>query len=335
MNRILISLTVLLVSLMVPLNVCLADSEVASQRSGGQRANADNVVYEDWQDTTRNRTVPVKIYLPPEDGKKHPVVIFSHGLGGSREAAVYLGKHWSSAGYLSIFVQHAGSDSSVWQAQRGQGQARIMASLKTAANGQELMNRINDIKFVLDEIASHNSETGVLQGKCDLDKIAIAGHSFGAGTSMAIAGQTYGVGARSLSAADPRVKCAIYLSAPANLRGRTAQEVFGNIKIPGLLMTGTEDDSPINDTKAADRRTPYDGMTAPHQYLVIFNGGDHMLFNGATRRAQRPGDAQMLSEIEKVTTAFLDAYLRGDKQQQAWLDKDAAAYLTDAKFEHK
>jgi predicted dienelactone hydrolase len=325
----------LLVSLMVPLNACLADSEVSSQRSGAQRANADNVVYEDWQDTTRNRTVPVKIYLPQEDGKKHPVIIFSHGLGGSRDGAVYLGKQWSSHGYLCIFVQHPGSDSSVWQDQRGQGQARIIASLKTAANGQELLNRINDIKFVLDEIARRNDDEGVLQRKCDLDRIAISGHSFGAGTSMAMAGQTYGGGARVLSAADPRIKCAIYLSAPANLHGRTAQAVFGSIKIPGLLMTGTEDDSPINDTRAADRRIPYDGMTAPHQYLVIFNGGDHMIFNGATRRAQRPGDAQMISEIEKVTTAFLDAYLRGDKQQQAWLDKDARAYLTDAKFEHK
>lgn len=337
MNRIIICLSLVMVQFFWVNAASRADSERGGilQRNGRAETGADNVIYEDWIDAKRNRTVPVKIYLPKSDGKPSPVVIFSHGLGGTRDAAQYLGQRWSSAGYLCIFVQHPGSDDSVWQGTRGQGEQAFLASMRGAANGEQLLARVYDIKFVLDELERRNNQRGVLQGKCNLDEIAITGHSFGAGTSMAIAGESYAPAGRTISMADPRVKAAIYLSAPPDLHGRTPQEVFGGIKIPGLLMTGTEDTTPIRETKPEERRLPFDGMTAKHQYLVIFNGGDHMIFNGATRRAPRKGDAQMISEIERLTTAFLDAYLRGDKQEQAWLDKDAASYLTDASLERK
>lgn len=61
-----------------------------------------------------------------------------------------------------------------------------------------------------------------------------------------------------------------------------------------------------------------------------------MIFNGARHRAERPGDKQMLAEIERVTTAFLQAYLCDNKEQRNWLDKKAAAYVSsDAKMEQK
>jgi predicted dienelactone hydrolase len=203
-------------------------------------------------------------------------------------------------------------------------------------NGQTFEARLEDVKFVLDELGRLNKEQGSLQGKLDLSRIAMSGHSYGANTSMTMAGQRYGVSGREQSFADARVKCAIYLSAPVVLRGRSPQEVFGGIKIPGLLMTGTEDNSPVGDTTAAMRRLPFDGMTGPNQYLVIFNGGDHMLFAGAVRRQQTEADARMLPEIERVTTAFLDAYLNGDKSAKQWLNTETSKYLgQDATFERK
>src|ERR1700712_4732620 len=57
-----------------------------------------------WHDAARNRDVPVKIYYPKTDAGKEsgrsPVIIFSHGLGGSREGYSYLGEHWASCGYI-------------------------------------------------------------------------------------------------------------------------------------------------------------------------------------------------------------------------------------------
>ena len=56
----------------------------------------------DWHDAKRNRAVPVKIYFPKDSVGALPIVIFSHGLGGSRDGYEYLGRHWAGCGYASV-----------------------------------------------------------------------------------------------------------------------------------------------------------------------------------------------------------------------------------------
>jgi predicted dienelactone hydrolase len=51
-------------------------------------------------DAARNRDIPVRIYLPV-NGKPEPVVLFSHGLGGSRAGGEYLGEQWAARGYAA------------------------------------------------------------------------------------------------------------------------------------------------------------------------------------------------------------------------------------------
>jgi predicted dienelactone hydrolase len=66
-------------------------------------------------DSARKRDIPIRVYIP--SGKSPgPVVLFSHGLGGSREGSAYLGKHWAGHGYWAVFLQHPGSDTSAWPA---------------------------------------------------------------------------------------------------------------------------------------------------------------------------------------------------------------------------
>jgi predicted dienelactone hydrolase len=301
---------------------------------GGERSAG--IVYQDWQDAQRGRQLPIKIYLPKSGSAPYPVVIFSHGLGGSREAAVYLGDYWSQHGYLGVFVQHPGSDTGVWQQGGVQGREAILQRMKAAANGKNLVDRAQDIKFVLDELQRRNQNDPVLKNQLDLGKIALAGHSFGAGTTLAIAGQKFGSAGKNLDIADKRVKAAIYLCPP--VMGKAApEETYGNIQIPGLLVTGTEDISPINDTKAEDRRIPFDGMKSPHQYLVNFVGADHATFGGRAFRAAKEGDERFHDMTDKVTTEFLDATLKGDASAWHWLDSpEVTAYLGKAAvFERK
>ena len=66
------------------------------------------------KDEGRNREIPIRVYLPARTSPQ-PVLLFSHGLGGSREGYAYLGKHWAAQGYVAVFLQHPGSDSSVWR----------------------------------------------------------------------------------------------------------------------------------------------------------------------------------------------------------------------------
>jgi len=63
-----------------------------------------------WHDAARSRDLPVKLYFPIEGAGPFPVIIFSHGVGGSREAFTYLGETWASHGYVAVFLQHPGTD---------------------------------------------------------------------------------------------------------------------------------------------------------------------------------------------------------------------------------
>ena len=95
------------------------ESPVASVLPAASLAqDAVNVQNFDWQDTVRNRAVPVRLYLPDEalsSTKPVPLIVFSHGLGGSRNGYQYLGRYWASHGYASLHVQHIGSDNSLWR----------------------------------------------------------------------------------------------------------------------------------------------------------------------------------------------------------------------------
>ena len=69
----------------------------------------------EWTDTRRDREIPVRIYHPKDAEGKLAIVIFSHGLGGSRDGYRYLGTHWAGHGYVSVHLQHKGSDTAVWK----------------------------------------------------------------------------------------------------------------------------------------------------------------------------------------------------------------------------
>jgi hypothetical protein len=115
--------------------------------------------------------------------------------------------------------------------------------------------------------------------------------------------------------------------------------VWGAIHIPVMSLTGTEDADPIGrGTKPSDRVIPFQSIRGVDQVLVVFDGGDHMLFSGRTEPGRDTArDARYHADIERVTRAFLDAFLRGDAAQQAWLmDGGAAAALKgDARVEVK
>lgn len=329
----------------------------ANARAGETVSEAVATDFQDWNDAKRNRTVPVKLYVPTaKQNGPSPVLIFSHGLGGSREAAQYLGEYLAAKGYICVHIQHPGSDTEVARnaimsdkgalkgglrgIRSGLGKSQfsgVRAELSKAANGQNLILRVQDVSFVIDELERRNKTDPLLAGRLDLSKIAVAGHSFGAGTALAICGQNYGTAAHPKTATDPRVKAGIYLSAPVNLHGRTLSEVYSTVKVPGIVMTGTEDNSPIGNTSAADRRIPFDGISAPHQYLVNFTGGDHAIFGGRSFRAKKSGDEGFHQQINQMVGAFLDAYLRSDKDAKAWLDGNGAKdyFAKSATFERK
>jgi predicted dienelactone hydrolase len=277
----------------------------------------------DWHDKARDRDVPVKIYAPATGAGPFPVIVFSHGLGGSRNSYEYLGRHWASWGYVSVHVDHEGSDTA----------ALRKGDVKDAIGARNALARPLDVRFVLDQLETLNQGGSPLSHRLDLSRVGMAGHSFGSWTTMAVAGQA--LGPRGSSFADPRVKAAVAMS--SSIPQSDFDGAYRNVHIPILHMTGTLDDSPIGETKAAERRVPYDHVHGVEQYLVTFQGGDHMIFSGRLHGEQRPKDPLFRSLILQGTTAFWDAYLQGDAKAKTWLGGGgyAAALGTDGKLESK
>lgn len=278
-----------------------------------------------WEDRARSRIIPVKVYFPDDVAGKLPVILFSHGLGGSRQGYAFLGRNWASHGYVSVHIQHSGSDDSVW---RGSPASEIMDRLREASrNPRAAQDRYQDVKFALDQLtelhrsAKLDGEPNPLAGRLDLDRIGMAGHSFGALTTLAAVGQLVGMPRADHS--DPRIRAAIPMSAPVPAWRLNLDQDYAAIRVPLMHMTGTLDDSPIGGTRAADRRIPFDRIEHAEQFLIIFRGGDHMIFGGRSgmlgRLSERSKDAEFHRLILAASLAFWDAYLREDAEARRWL----------------
>lgn len=280
----------------------------------GEDSGAVQVTDYTWHDATRDRDVPVRIYAPKVVGGPLPVIFFSHGLGGSREGYSYLGQYWAAHGYISVHVQHLGSDSSLLQTERP------MRSMKEAmSNPDNLVNRPKDISFAIDQVTALNSVTGPWQHRFDLNHIGVSGHSFGAYTTMAIAGESFG----NVSFADPRVKAVVAMSTPAPGVVSKGKASYATVHIPALHFTGTEDKIAIVGTDTVEkRRIPFDQSPGPDTYLAIFKEATHMTFSGPNHRLlgkKGPNDELVQEMVCEGSTAFWNAYLKGDASAKKWL----------------
>ena len=270
-------------------------------------------------DASRSRTLPIRLYLPDKGLDPRPVVLFSHGLGGSRENNPYLGQHWASRGYVVVVVQHPGSDESVWR-DVAPGQRR--AALADAASARSFLDRVRDVPAVLDQLGKWNATPGDrLSGQLDLARVGMSGHSFGAVTTQAVSGQRFLGSARFT---DPRIDAALALS-PSSPRRGSAEAAFGEVTLPWLLMTGTRDVAPIGGITLEGRYAVYPALPPRGKYELVLDGAEHSAFGDRAL----PGDAAPRNPnhhraILALSTAFWDAWLRDDPAARAWLD-DAAA----------
>ena len=104
-----------------------------------------------WTDALRPdgpREVLARFYLPAvikgsekaTSSQPVPLVVFSHGIGGSRDGYTYIGKHLAAHGIATLHVQHEGSDRSLWFGNPMQ----IVSRLQVAANDREAIARTQE-----------------------------------------------------------------------------------------------------------------------------------------------------------------------------------------------
>jgi predicted dienelactone hydrolase len=269
-------------------------------------------------DQARHRDIPLHVYLPSVQ-MAAPVVLFSHGLGGSGREYTYLSEHWAKRGYAVILIQHPGSDVSVWQ---GKPEHERLTAMRQAASLENFLLRVKDVAVTLDYLEKMNdAPCGSLSGRLDLTRVGMSGHSFGAITTQAVSGQNTGMA--GVSFIEPRIKAAVIMSPQTAIRVSAATS-FGSVGMPWMLMTGTHDLVPaLTDTDMAARLGVFPALPPGGKYEVVFFNAEHSVFTDRVLPGDsRPRNPNHHRAILALTTAFWDVRLRNDQSAKTWLDGD-------------
>jgi len=297
-------------------------------------------------------TAPVRYHGVPGDafpdapraaGGPFPVVVLSHGSGGVKESAAYLGERLAAAGYLVAAVDHVGD---------------TFTTIDLARRQEITRERPRDVSALLDALAAPPAGApAALAGAADLDRVGVYGHSFGGYTALALAGAPMGPTAtwRALCAEHPDAfECALLdpaQPAPLRLRDARVDAVVGAapagwgifdgdgaaaIETPVLLLAGGKD---VQIELATRVQPVYDHLRTP-RWLVDLELGTHWTFIDICPfvdhlpafwqtevRPQCAPDAPLSMPaarrlIADAVVAFFDATLRGDRDAAAALAPD-------------
>ena len=271
------------------------------------RATAFDVQDLDWQDAQRQRAVPVRLYWPARaeaSGAPVPLIVFSHGIGGSRRGYSYLGQYWASQGYASLHVQHVGSDRQLWAGSPW----GLVGRLHGAAQEREAIHRARDISFALDQLLQ--GEWGV---RIDARRIVAAGHSYGANTSLLLAGARVARRGAVMDLRDERFKAALIISAPPFYGEPDPAAILASVNIPTLHITATEDVIRIPGyySDAQDRLRVFDATGSATKSLVVFEGGSHSVFTDRDGTGGLTLNPKLKTATRELTLAFLSQVFDG------------------------
>jgi predicted dienelactone hydrolase len=270
-------------------------------------ADAVEILDLDWRDAARNRAVPVRLYWPAQARSQAPVplVVFSHGIGGSRRGYSYLGRHFAAQGIASLHVQHVGSDAALWAGNPW----TLIDRLQTAAQAGEAVARVRDLRFALDTLLASERGPAV-----DPQQLVVAGHSYGANTALLVAGARVERAEAPADLHDPRFAAAILISAPPFYGQTDLRGILRPVSIPTLHVTATGDTIQIPGyySPADDRIAVFDAVGSARKTLVMFDGGTHSIFTDRTGTGGPELNAQVKSATRELATAFIAQVFGGE-----------------------
>jgi dienelactone hydrolase len=267
-----------------------------------------------WKDAARQRDVLARLYLPAGQTsdtaarpQPAPLVVFSHGIGGSREGYSYIGKYLAANGIAALHVQHVGSDRSLWFG----NPVQMVGRLQDAAKATEAIERTKDVRFALDQVLADSQ----LSIQLDTKRIAAAGHSYGANTTMLLAGARVERDGKAMDLADPRISAAVIISAPPFYGEGNPTEILKSIRVPSLHITATGDEIKIPGyySAATDRVAVYEAMASGNgKLLAVFKEGSHSMFTDRLGTGGEALNPQVKKATRELMLAFLQKVFAGD-----------------------
>ncbi len=289
------------------------------------QGSGTTVAHETWIDATRQRDMPVRLRWP--DAARfpgpRPVVLFSHGLGGTREGGNVWGAAWADAGFVVLHLQHAGSDLAAVRATTSSFADK--SGLRVSASAEQLVARLRDVAFALDEVQRRHATGLGRWATARPARIGMSGHSFGAHTTLGMAGQRYPGFA---GVTETRLASFVAFSPTLPVAG-DAQRAFERMARPLLCITGTRDQDVLGTGATPDRRVGvFAALPKGDKAQLVLQDADHMSFGGQTGRAvEIVPRAQITRDLQpahhalvaSITTDWWRATLCGDGAAQTRL----------------
>lgn len=279
-----------------------------------------------FQDAARQKNIPYKVYFPAGGGP-HPVIVFSHGFGGNKDAFAVAGRHWASHGYVVIHPSHAdglerrSSDAAATD-QEGPQQTRQGRLLQRLSDPARIADRVADIVLVIDCLDKLPEAVPSLQGRVDATRIGVGGHSFGAYTAMLIGGVTVDLGGeKGRSFRDERVTCILPISGQGAGQQGLTDTSWSALALPMMTITGSRDRG-AGGHGVEWKKEPYRLSQPGDKYLVVIDGANHFSFGG--RLGGR--SAGVSDVVIALSTHFWDAYLKDSEVSQQYLQSDKPSH---------
>ncbi len=267
----------------------------------------------DWSDPRRQRAVPVRLYLPQAERPsaitpgthRRPLVLFSHGIGGSRLGYTWFGQHLARNGIVSLHLQHVGSDRTLWSG----NVFGLVGRLQSAAQEQEAMARVEDLRFALDTLLASK-----LGDRIDGQRIVAAGHSYGANTTLLAAGARVQRSGEVVNLSDSRIRGAVVISAPPFYGEGDLSEILASVSVPTLHVTTTEDVIRIPGyfSDAEDRVKVFEATGGHRKWLAVYAGGSHSMFTDRRGNGSGGFNPQVKQATQGLVLAFLREVFEGE-----------------------
>jgi predicted dienelactone hydrolase len=325
-----------------------------------RRPGALAVSKEVWNltDASRNRSFYVQVYSPTQlPAGPVPVLLFSHGLASSPDDFAEAMQQLASHGYVVAAPQHPGSDA-IWLKEMLKGLHKDVFDVN------EFSNRPKDISYVIDELERRNASR--FNGRLDLKRVGLAGHSFGGYTVLALGGATvdraylqeecerpYGALNVSLllqcqalrlppgqltNLQDSRT-AAVFAANPVN-RSIFGPKGIGAIQVPVVMASGSYDPAT---PPALEQAASFTWLTVPDKYWLIVQGQAHVNFTKIDPGIQSaiesmtaitlPSQGLIGNYMKAVALPFFEVHLRGNKASSPYLRSSFAEYLSkDERF---
>lgn len=264
----------------------------------------------------RGEDLQVRVSAPATGGEL-PVIVFSHGFGWSMNGYAPLADFWAAQGFVVLQPTHLDSRT-------------LGLPAEDPRTPRIWRFRIEDLTRVLDGLDILEAAVPGLAGRLDRDRIAVAGHSWGAQTASALLGarvlDSDGVPGEDMS--DPRAKAGVLLAMAGLGDALTPFAIenlpflrpsFDGMTAPALIVAGDRDQSHLTTRGPEWFHDPYTYSPGPKSLLTLF-GAEHALggipgYEVAETTDESPARVAL---VQRLSTAFLrSALYPGDTSWKA------------------